>query len=62
MSTAYWEFFVDNKRVSTIDERNRGFPWGHSITGLLKEIRKKVNIPEEILEDAQLLDAYYISV
>ena len=35
-------------------------PWGHSITNLLKLIQDKINIPDEIIEKAQLLDAYYI--
>ncbi len=35
-------------------------PWGHSITNLLKLLRDKIKIPEDIIEGAQLLDSYYI--
>ncbi len=34
--------------------------WGHSIVGILKIIKEKIEIPEIILEKAQLLDTFYI--
>ncbi len=35
-------------------------PWGHSITNLLKLLKDKIEIPEDIIESSQLLDSYYI--
>ena len=34
--------------------------WGHSLTEIIKILKDKVDIPEEILKKAQLLDLYYI--
>lgn len=34
--------------------------WGHSVTNMLKIIKEKIEIPSEIIEYAQLLDAFYI--
>jgi HEPN domain-containing protein len=34
--------------------------WGHSITPMLRSL-SKLNVPDNILEFAQLLDAYYIT-
>jgi len=34
--------------------------WGHSITNILQFLKEKINIPEKIIELAQLLDTYYI--
>ncbi len=35
--------------------------WGHSVVGLLKALKGTISIPEQLVEAAQLLDAYYIS-
>ena len=48
------------KAVKALIYSLKGLSWGHSITNLLREISSKLEIPEEIIEDAQLLDAYYI--
>jgi len=34
--------------------------WGHSLTEMLKRLRQEIEIPEEILDSARLLDLYYI--
>jgi len=34
--------------------------WGHSLTDLIKVLRKFIEVPEEILEYAQTLDIFYI--
>jgi len=34
--------------------------WGHVIAKLLKELPDEVNLPEDIIEKARVLDAYYI--
>ena len=48
------------KAVKALIYSLKGLPWGHSITNLLRELSSKLKIPQSILEDAQLLDAYYI--
>lgn len=35
-------------------------PWGHSISRLFEEIKKDVNILDEIIEKAKFLDKFYI--
>ncbi|MGC8943612.1 MAG: HEPN domain-containing protein [Caldisericia bacterium] len=35
-------------------------PWGHSITNLLKLLKEKIEIHEDIINKAQILDSYYI--
>jgi HEPN domain-containing protein len=34
--------------------------WGHSITNTLKLLKDTVDVPDEIIEQAQLLDTFYI--
>lgn len=34
--------------------------WGHSITNKLKLLKDTVDVPDEIIEQAQLLDTFYI--
>lgn len=34
--------------------------WGHSITAILNKLKETINIPDEVLEAAQYLDAFYI--
>ena len=34
--------------------------WGHSLTEMLKLIGQRIEVPLEILDDARLLDLYYI--
>ena len=34
--------------------------WGHSLTEMLKWIGQRIEVPPEILDDARLLDLYYI--
>ncbi len=34
--------------------------WGHSLTEMLKRLHQDINVPQEILDCAQLLDLYYI--
>jgi len=34
--------------------------WGHSITNILQILKETIDIPEKIIEFAQLLDTYYI--
>ena len=39
---------------------NRGhIAWGHSVTAMLRHL-SDIQVPQEIIEKAQLLDAYYI--
>jgi HEPN domain-containing protein len=34
--------------------------WGHSLTEMLKLLQQDLEIPEEVLDSARLLDLYYI--
>lgn len=34
--------------------------WGHSLTEIIRIISQKIEIPEQIVEDAKQLDLYYI--
>lgn len=34
--------------------------WGHSLTEMLKRLHQDINVPQEILDCARLLDLYYI--
>lgn len=34
--------------------------WGHSLTEILNILSQKIEIPEKLIEDAKLLDLYYI--
>ncbi len=34
--------------------------WGHSLTEMLKRLRQDLEIPEDVLDSARLLDMYYI--
>lgn len=34
--------------------------WGHSITNTLKLLKEKIEVPQEVIEQAQLLDTFYI--
>jgi len=35
-------------------------PWGHSITNMLRLLRDRIDVPAEMVENAQMLDAFYI--
>lgn len=35
--------------------------WGHSLTEMLQQLRPGVEVPEEVVDRARLLDLYYIS-
>lgn len=35
--------------------------WGHVIAKLLKELPQVIRVPEELVEKARVLDAYYVS-
>lgn len=35
--------------------------WGHSLTEILRILSQKFEIPNKLIEDAKLLDLYYIS-
>jgi HEPN domain-containing protein len=37
-----------------------GEGWGHSVFGLLRNLSKKTEVPETILEAAKILDKHYI--
>lgn len=48
------------KAVKAVYQRLHGEAWGHRVSHLLAEIRPRLEIPEELVDDAKLLDQYYI--
>jgi len=49
------------KAIKALAYYLKGMPWGHSLVLLLKNMQNIIKVPQTIIEDAQLLDAYYIS-
>jgi len=59
-----WSCFTAQQSVEKVVKAlilKLGFtPWGHSITNLLKLIKKEIKISDELINKAQVLDSYYI--
>jgi len=59
-----WSCFIAQqaaeKAVKAVFQRLNANAWGHSIYDLFRILSKRVDIHEEILECARILDRYYI--
>lgn len=59
-----WASFIAQqsaeKAVKAVYQKLGAEAWGHSVTELLKGLRKKINISEELLNSAKYLDKFYI--
>ena len=48
------------KAIKALHLHFRQEAWGHVLTRLLQELPKTVQVPEDLIEKARVLDAYYI--
>jgi HEPN domain-containing protein len=59
-----WATFIAQqaaeKAVKSVYHKLGGEAWGHSVTELLKGLREKIDIEEELLNSARYLDKFYI--
>ncbi|MBU1147678.1 MAG: HEPN domain-containing protein [Candidatus Omnitrophica bacterium] len=59
-----WSSFISQqaaeKAAKSVYQKLGGDAWGHSVTDLLKGLKKKLNIADELVESAKALDRFYI--
>jgi len=59
-----WACFISQqsaeKAVKAVYQKFGGEAWGHSVFLLLKGIKEKVDVPEEVLTCAKNLDRFYV--
>lgn len=48
------------KAIKALYERLGGEAWGHSLFNLLKGLKEKMDIPEEIMKAGKFLDRFYV--
>ncbi|MFO8017799.1 MAG: HEPN domain-containing protein [Promethearchaeia archaeon] len=49
------------KAIKAIGEHEKIVLWGHDLVDLLDELKKKIDVPKEILNKCKILNLYYIS-
>ncbi|MEJ2250491.1 MAG: HEPN domain-containing protein [Candidatus Lokiarchaeota archaeon] len=49
------------KCIKALGERKNIVLWGHDLVDLFEELKKKVNIPDQIINTCKTLNLYYIS-
>lgn len=59
-----WACFIAQqgaeKAVKAVYQKLGGEAWGHSVSDLLKGLREKIDIPDELMNVAKHLDKFYI--
>ena len=59
-----WSCFIAQqaaeKAIKAIYQKLGAEAWGHSVSDLLKASRKKINVPDELVDGAKQLDRFYI--
>ncbi|MBU1128129.1 MAG: HEPN domain-containing protein [Candidatus Omnitrophica bacterium] len=60
-----WACFIHQqaaeKAVKAVYQKLSAEAWGHSVFSLFKGLREKLEIDQDLLESAKLLDRFYIS-
>jgi len=60
-----WACFIyqqaAEKAIKAVYQKLGGDAWGHSVFSLVKGLKEKIEIREELFEDAKFLDKFYIS-
>ena len=59
-----WASFISQqaaeKAIKAVYQKLGAEAWGHSVTELLKGLKRKVNISDDLLNSARYLDKFYI--
>ncbi len=60
-----WSCFISQqgaeKAIKAVYQKLNGEAWGHSLHELLKGLREKIEIPQEVFNCAKTLDKFYIT-
>jgi HEPN domain-containing protein len=59
-----WSCFIAQqaaeKAIKSVYQKNGGTAWGHSLKELLEGLKKRIDIPPSLENDAATLDKYYV--